>query len=246
MSELGLGCMGMSQSLRRRRPRRVDRDDPPRARPRRARSSTPPTCTARTPTRSSSVRRSRAAATRSCSRRSSASGATPTTRPSHDQRSSRLRAQRVRSVAPPPRRRLTSTSTTNTASIAPCRSKTPSARWPSSSPRARCGTSACPSPAPTRVRRAHATHPISALQNEWSLWERSLETGVLPVARELGHRHRAVQPARPWLPHRPAEVAGRLRGRRLPSRPPPLPGRELRQEPRARREGEGPGRRRAA
>ena len=36
------------------------------------------------------------------------------------------------------------------------------------------------------VRRAHATHPISALQNEWSLWERSLEDGVLPVARELG------------------------------------------------------------
>ena len=41
-------------------------------------------------------------------------------------------------------------------------------------------------PGPDTVRRAHATHPISALQNEWSLWERSLETGVLPVARELG------------------------------------------------------------
>ncbi len=36
------------------------------------------------------------------------------------------------------------------------------------------------------VRRAHATHPISALQNEWSLWSRELEDGVLPVARELG------------------------------------------------------------
>jgi aryl-alcohol dehydrogenase-like predicted oxidoreductase len=41
-------------------------------------------------------------------------------------------------------------------------------------------------PGPDTVRRAHATHPISALQNEWSLWERTLETGVLPVARELG------------------------------------------------------------
>jgi aryl-alcohol dehydrogenase-like predicted oxidoreductase len=41
-------------------------------------------------------------------------------------------------------------------------------------------------PGPDTVRRAHATHPISALQNEWSLWERSLENGVLPVARELG------------------------------------------------------------
>ena len=41
-------------------------------------------------------------------------------------------------------------------------------------------------PGPDTVRRAHATHPISALQNEWSLWERSLESGALPVARELG------------------------------------------------------------
>ena len=30
-------------------------------------------------------------------------------------------------------------------------------------------------PGPDTVRRAHATHPISALQNEWSLWSRSLE-----------------------------------------------------------------------
>jgi aryl-alcohol dehydrogenase-like predicted oxidoreductase len=37
------------------------------------------------------------------------------------------------------------------------------------------------------VRRAHAVHPISALQNEWSLWSRDLETnGQLEAARELG------------------------------------------------------------
>jgi aryl-alcohol dehydrogenase-like predicted oxidoreductase len=36
------------------------------------------------------------------------------------------------------------------------------------------------------LRRAHATHPISALQSEWSLWTRDLEPEVLPVARELG------------------------------------------------------------
>jgi aryl-alcohol dehydrogenase-like predicted oxidoreductase len=41
-------------------------------------------------------------------------------------------------------------------------------------------------PGPDTVRRAHATHPISALQNEWSLWERSIESRVLAVARELG------------------------------------------------------------
>jgi aryl-alcohol dehydrogenase-like predicted oxidoreductase len=37
------------------------------------------------------------------------------------------------------------------------------------------------------VRRAHAVHPIAALQNEWSLWSRDLETnGQLETARELG------------------------------------------------------------
>lgn len=36
------------------------------------------------------------------------------------------------------------------------------------------------------IRRAHAAHPISALQSEYSLWERGLEAGVLPVLRELG------------------------------------------------------------
>lgn len=36
------------------------------------------------------------------------------------------------------------------------------------------------------IRRAHATHPISALQSEYSLWERNLEERILPVIRELG------------------------------------------------------------
>jgi aryl-alcohol dehydrogenase-like predicted oxidoreductase len=36
------------------------------------------------------------------------------------------------------------------------------------------------------IRRAHAIHPISALQSEFSLWERNLEADVLPVLRELG------------------------------------------------------------
>src|SRR5688500_12396484 len=36
------------------------------------------------------------------------------------------------------------------------------------------------------IRRAHAVHPISALQSEYSLWERNLETGIIPVLRELG------------------------------------------------------------
>jgi aryl-alcohol dehydrogenase-like predicted oxidoreductase len=36
------------------------------------------------------------------------------------------------------------------------------------------------------IRRAHAVHPISALQSEYSLWERNLEGDIIPVLRELG------------------------------------------------------------
>jgi aryl-alcohol dehydrogenase-like predicted oxidoreductase len=36
------------------------------------------------------------------------------------------------------------------------------------------------------IRRAHAVHPISALQSEYSLWERNLETRIIAVLRELG------------------------------------------------------------
>ncbi|MEU9489043.1 aldo/keto reductase [Streptomyces decoyicus] len=36
------------------------------------------------------------------------------------------------------------------------------------------------------LRRAHAVHPIAALQSEWSLWTRDLEQEIAPVCRELG------------------------------------------------------------
>ena len=36
------------------------------------------------------------------------------------------------------------------------------------------------------IRRAHAVFPVSALQSEYSLWERNVETEILPVLRELG------------------------------------------------------------
>lgn len=38
----------------------------------------------------------------------------------------------------------------------------------------------------TNIRKAHAMHPISALQSEYSLWERNLEGAILPALRELG------------------------------------------------------------
>ncbi len=36
------------------------------------------------------------------------------------------------------------------------------------------------------IRRAAAVHPIAALQSEWSLWSRDLETEIVPTCRELG------------------------------------------------------------
>jgi aryl-alcohol dehydrogenase-like predicted oxidoreductase len=38
---------------------------------------------------------------------------------------------------------------------------------------------------PETIRRAHAVHPISALQSEYSLWERNLESEIIPLLREL-------------------------------------------------------------
>ena len=40
--------------------------------------------------------------------------------------------------------------------------------------------------APATIRRAHAVHPISALQTEYSLWSRDPEDELLPCCRELG------------------------------------------------------------
>ncbi len=39
---------------------------------------------------------------------------------------------------------------------------------------------------PDTLRRANAVHPISALQSEYSLWERGIEERILPTLRELG------------------------------------------------------------
>jgi aryl-alcohol dehydrogenase-like predicted oxidoreductase len=40
--------------------------------------------------------------------------------------------------------------------------------------------------APETIRRAHAVHPVSALQTEYSLWSRDVEDEILPTVRELG------------------------------------------------------------
>ncbi|KAL4637476.1 hypothetical protein ACB092_03G080000 [Castanea dentata] len=39
---------------------------------------------------------------------------------------------------------------------------------------------------PDTIRRAHAVHPITAIQMEWSLWSRDIEEEIIPLCRELG------------------------------------------------------------
>ncbi|GAA4015859.1 aldo/keto reductase [Sphingomonas swuensis] len=48
--------------------------------------------------------------------------------------------------------------------------------------------------APATIRRAHATHKITALQTEYSLWSRDAEDEVLPTVRELGIGYVAYSP----------------------------------------------------
>jgi aryl-alcohol dehydrogenase-like predicted oxidoreductase len=48
--------------------------------------------------------------------------------------------------------------------------------------------------APSTIRRAHSTHPISALQTEYSLWTRDPEEQILPLCKELGITFVAYSP----------------------------------------------------
>jgi len=71
------------------------------------------------------------------------------------------------------------------------------------------------------IRRAHAVHPISALQMEYSLWSRDPEAEVLPTLRELGIGFVAYSPlGRGFLTGRitsPADLPeGDVRGQRFP------------------------------
>ncbi len=48
--------------------------------------------------------------------------------------------------------------------------------------------------APKTIRRAHAEHPIAALQTEYSLWSRDPEAEILPTVRDLGIGYVAYSP----------------------------------------------------
>src|SRR5579884_3177346 len=61
--------------------------------------------------------------------------------------------------------------------------------------------------APSTLRRAHAVHPIAALQTEYSLWWREPELELIPTCRELGVGYVAYSPLGRGL------LAGRIRSR---------------------------------
>ena len=60
--------------------------------------------------------------------------------------------------------------------------------------------------APATIRRAHKVFPITALQTEYSLWTRDIETEILPTLRELGIGLVPYCPARTRLPHRRVQI----------------------------------------
>ena len=143
-------------------------------------------------------------------------------------RQARVRAAVLRREPASGSASTSSTSTTSTASIPRRRSRTPSARWPSSCAPARCATSACRRRAPTTIRRAHAVHPIAALQTEYSLWTRDPEDEILPTVRELGIGFVAYSPLGRGFLTGQIKTRRRPRRRRLPAQLAALPGRELR------------------
>ena len=63
--------------------------------------------------------------------------------------------------------------------------------------------------APDTIRRAHAVHPITAVQTEYSMWSRDPEESVLPTCHELGIGFVPVLAAGARLPVRALYVSGR-------------------------------------
>ena len=81
------------------------------------------------------------------------------------------------------------------------------------------------------LRRAHAVHPISALQSEYSLWERGVEREVLPACRELGVGFVPYSPLGRGFLAGQAVRAEEFPERRLPPQPASAAARALRRKP---------------
>jgi len=88
--------------------------------------------------------------------------------------------------------------------------------------------------APETIRRAHAIHPITAVQTEYSLWTRDPEPEVLPTCRELGIGFvpRSAAGSSPGASSRPMSSMTTTS-----AAPASLHRREPRGQPQARREG---------
>jgi aryl-alcohol dehydrogenase-like predicted oxidoreductase len=85
------------------------------------------------------------------------------------------------------------------------------------------------------IHRAHATHPITAVQSEFSLWTRDPEDEVLGTLRELGIGLVAYSPlGRGFLTGQIRSLSDLPRGRLAPHEP-PLPRGRAAREPAARR-----------
>ena len=90
--------------------------------------------------------------------------------------------------------------------------------------------------APATIRRAHAVHPITALQTEYSLWSREPEDELLATCRELGIGFVAYSPLGRGFLTGPVQLDRRPGRRRLAAPEPALPGRQLPAQSRARRD----------
>ena len=79
------------------------------------------------------------------------------------------------------------------------------------------------------IRRAHAVHPITAVQTEYSLWTRDVEAEILPTLQELGIALVAYSPLGPRLSVGALQLDRGARRGRLPPHGPRFTGENLQQ-----------------